>query len=276
MLVSLKEILTIADKGGFAVPAFNTYNMETVMGIIEAAEQEKAPVIIQSYSRLFNSDNGYYLSPIILAAAKKASVPVCFHLDHGATELEILRGIRYGCSGIMIDASNLSLSDNIEMTKKVVSMCSSVGIPVEGEIGHIGSVNDDSMGEFTTVSEAKEYTQNTGVDALAILVGTAHGRYKKKPSLDIQRIKDIHSAVDTFLVLHGGSGVPDDQIKAAINAGIRKINFGTDLCYAFLDGVFETSRDIFAVDLFMKHAISKVKEFAIEKIKLLGADRRYE
>lgn len=276
MLVSLKEILTIADKGGFAVPAFNTYNMETVMGVIEASEQEKAPVIIQSYSRLFNSDNGYYLSPIILAAAKKASVPVCFHLDHGATELEILRGIRYGCSGIMIDASNLSLSDNIEMTKKVVSMCSSVGIPVEGEIGHIGSVNDDSMGEFTTVAEAKEYTQNTGVDALAILVGTAHGRYKKKPNLDIQRIKDIHSAVDAFLVLHGGSGVPDDQIKAAINAGIRKINFGTDLCYSFLDGVFETTRDIVAVDLFMKHAISKVKAFAIEKIKLLGADRGYE
>lgn len=276
MLVSLNEVLTIAGKGGFAVPAFNTYNMETVMGVIEAAEQEKAPVIIQSYSRLFNSDNGYYLSPIILAAAKKASVPVCFHLDHGATEFEVLRGIRYGCSGIMIDASNLSLKDNIEMTKKVVSMCSSVGIPVEGEIGHIGSVNDNSMGEFTTVAEAKEYTQNTGVDALAILVGTAHGRYKKKPSLDIQRIKDIHSAVDTFLVLHGGSGVPDDQIKAAINAGIRKINFGTDVCYSFLDGVFETTRDIVAVDLFMKHAISKVKAFAIEKIKLLGADRGYE
>lgn len=276
MLVSLKEILTLADKGGFAVPAFNTYNMETVMGVIEAAEQEKAPVIIQSYSRLFNSDNGYYLSPIILAAAKKASVPVCFHLDHGATEFEVLRGIRYGCSGIMIDASNLSLNDNIEMTKKVVSMCSGVGIPVEGEIGHIGSVNDDSMSEFTRVEEAKEYAEKTAVDALAILVGTAHGRYKKKPSLDIQRIKDIHNAVDVFLVLHGGSGVPDDQIKAAINAGIRKINFGTDLCYSFLDGVFETTRDIVAVDLFMKHAISKVKAFAIEKIKLLGADRGYE
>ena len=276
MLVSLKEILSIADKGSFAVPAFNTYNMETVMGVIDAAEQEKAPVIIQSYSRLFNSENGYYLSPIILAAAKKASVPVCFHLDHGITELEILRGIRYGCSSIMIDASNLSLSDNIEMTKKAVSMCSSVGIPVEGEIGHIGSVNDDSIGEFTTVAEAKEYTKNTGVDALAILVGTAHGRYKKKPSLDIQRIKDIHRAVDTFLVLHGGSGVPDDQIKAAIHAGIRKINFGTDLCYSFLDGVFETTRDIVAIDLFMKQAISKVKAFAVENIKLLGADRGYE
>ena len=276
MLVSLKEILTIAENGSFAIPAFNTYNMETVMGIIEAAEQEKAPVIIQSYSRLFNSDNGYYLSPIILAAAKKASVPVCFHLDHGATELEVLRGIRYGCSGIMIDASNLSLNDNIKMTKKVISMCSSVGIPVEGEIGHVGSVNDDSMGEFTTVEEAKEFVEKTGVDALAILVGTAHGRYKKKPNLDIQRIKDIHNAVDTFLVLHGGSGVPDDQIRSAIDAGIRKINFGTDVCYSFLDGVFETSRDIVAVDLFMKNSIDSVKAFAVEKIKLLGADRRYE
>ena len=274
MLVSLKEILNIADNGGFAVPAFNTYNMETVMGIIEAAEQEKAPVVLQAYSRLFNSDNGYYLSSIILAAAKKANVPVCFHLDHGATELEVLRGIRYGCSGIMIDASNLSLKDNIEMTKKVVSMCGSVGISVEGEIGHIGSVNDDSMGEFTTVEEAKEYVEKTSVDALAILVGTAHGRYKKKPNLDIQRIKDIHSEADVHLVLHGGSGIPDEQIKAAIDAGIRKINFGTDVCYSFLDGVFETSRDIVAVDLFMKHATNKVKEFAIDKIKLLGADNR--
>ena len=276
MLVSLNEILTIADKGGFAIPAFNTYNMETVMGVIEAAEQEMAPVIIQSYSRLFRSDNGYYLAPIILAAAKKASVPVCFHLDHGATESEVLRGIRYGCSGIMIDASNLAFADNIEMTKKVVSMCESVGIPVEGELGHIGSVNDDSMSEFTKVNEAKEYVEKTAVTALAILVGTAHGRYKKKPNLDIKRIKDIHSAVDTFLVLHGGSGVPEDQIKAAINAGIKKINFGTDLCYSFLDGVFETTRDTAAVDLFMKHAISKVKAFAVEKIKLLGADRGYE
>jgi ketose-bisphosphate aldolase len=276
MLVSLKEILTIAENGNFAIPAFNTYNMETVMGIIEAAEQEKAPVIIQSYSRLFNSDNGYYLSPIILAASKKASVPVCFHLDHGETELEVLRGIRYGCSGIMIDASNLSLNGNIKMTKKVISMCSSVGIPVEGEIGHVGSVNDDSMGEFTTVEEAKEFVEKTGVDALAILVGTAHGRYKKRPNLDIQRIKDIHSAVDTFLVLHGGSGVPDNQIRSAIGAGIRKINFGTDVCYSFLDSVFETSRDIVAVDLFMKDPIASVKAFALEKIKLLGADNRYE
>lgn len=276
MLVTLKQILDLAEKGSFAVPAFNTYNMETVMGVIAAAEEQRAPVIIQSYSRLFNSDNGYYLSPIILAAAEKASVPVCFHLDHGATELEVIRGIRYGCSGIMIDASSLPMNENIEMTKKVAKMCRDVNISVEGEIGHVGTVNDDSMGEFTTVDEAKEFTEATGVDALAILVGTAHGRYKKPPKLDIQRIKDIHSAVDAHLVLHGGSGVPDEEIKAAISAGIRKINFGTDLCYSFLDKVFETSRSIFAIDIFMKDATNSVKEFAIIKIKLLGADGKYE
>jgi ketose-bisphosphate aldolase len=276
MLVTLKEILNLAEKGGFAVPAFNTYNMETVMGVIAAAEREKAPVIIQSYSRLFNSDNGYYLSPIILAAAKKARVPVCFHLDHGATEREVVRGIRYGCTGIMIDASSLPMSENIEITSRVVKMCADSGIPVEGEIGHVGTVNDDSMQEFTTVAEAKEFANATGVDALAILVGTAHGRYKKPPKLDIQRIKEIHSAVDAHLVLHGGSGVPDEEIKAAISAGVRKINFGTDLCYAFLDKVFETSRSICAIDVFMKDAINSVKEFAASKIKLLGADGHYE
>jgi len=272
MLVTLKEILTLADKGGFAVPAFNTYNMETVMGVVAAAERKKAPVIIQVYSRLFRSENAYYLAPIILAAAQRASVPVCFHLDHGSAEPEVLRAIRYGCSGVMIDASNLPLADNIAMTKKISEFCKTVGCSVEGEIGHIGSVNDSSMGDFTTVEEAVQYCESTNVDALAILVGTAHGRYKKKPNLDIQRISDIHKAVKPFLVLHGGSGVPDDQIKAAISAGIRKINFGTDLCYSFLDQVFDTSRELVAIDLFMTDAIESVATFATEKIMLLGAD----
>ena len=151
MLVSLKEILDMAEQGRFAVPAFNTYNMETVMGVIGAAEDLKAPVIIQAYSRLFNSDNGYYLSPIILAAAKKASVPVCFHLDHGAAELEVIRGLRYGCSGIMIDASHLPLSENIEMTNKVSKMCRAFKVCVEGEIAHVGSADHTQMREFTTV-----------------------------------------------------------------------------------------------------------------------------
>jgi ketose-bisphosphate aldolase len=276
MLVDLKEILYIAEKGNFAVPAFNTYNLETVMGVIGAAQELNAPVILQCYSRLFNSDYGYYLAPVILAAARKAKVPVCFHLDHGTTELEVLRGIRYGCSGIMIDASKLPLEDNIKMTGRICDLCSNAGIPVEGELGHVGTVNDASMSEFTDIEEAKKFVEETEVTALAIMVGTAHGRYKKAPELDIERIADIKEALNkttpAALVLHGGSGIPDDQIKAAINAGIRKVNFGTDICYSFLDKVFETSRDIVAIDVFMKEPIENVKNFAVEKIKLLGAN----
>ena len=274
MLINLKQILDMAEEGGYAIPAFNVYNMETVMGIIRAAEEAKAPVIIQSYSRLFTNEEGYFVSPIVLAAAKRASVPVCFHLDHGAGKTEVIRALRYGASGIMIDNSNLPFDENKKATKEVVEMCDAVGIPVEGELGHIGSVNDAEMQEFTKVDEAVEFVDKTGVCALAILVGTAHGRYKKAPKLDIQRISDIHKATDAHLVLHGGSGVPDDQLKAAVDAGIRKINFGTDVCYSFLDKVFETSRDLVAIDLFMKDAIESVKEFALIKIDLLGARNR--
>ncbi len=274
MLINLKQILDMAEEGGYAIPAFNVNNMETVMGIIRAAEEAKAPVIIQSYSRLFTNEEGYFVSPIVLAAAKRASVPVCFHLDHGAGKTEVIRALRYGASGIMIDNSNLPFDENKKATKEVVEMCDAVGIPVEGELGHIGSVNDAEMQEFTKVDEAVEFVDKTGVCALAILVGTAHGRYKKAPKLDIQRISDIHKATDAHLVLHGGSGVPDDQLKAAGDAGIRKINFGTVCCYSVLDKVFETSRDLVAIDLFMKDAIESVKEFALTKIDLLGARNR--
>ncbi len=274
MLVNLKEVLDMAESGGYAIPAFNVYNMETVMGIIRAAEEAKSPVIIQSYSRLFTNEEGYFVSPIVLAAAKQASVPVCFHLDHGAGVPEVVKALRYGASGIMIDNSNLEFEQNVSETAKVVEMCAAVGVPVEGELGHIGSVNDAEMQEFTKTDEATEFVSKTGVTALAILVGTAHGRYKKAPELDIQRIRDIHAKTDAHLVLHGGSGVPDDQLINAVKAGIRKINFGTDVCYSFLDKVFETSRDLVAIDLFMKDAIESVKEFALTKIDLLGSRNR--
>lgn len=274
MLTGLKEILDMAEKGSYAVPAFNVYNMETVMGIIKAAEEAKAPVIIQSYSRLFTNEEGYYVSPIILAAAKKAAVPVCFHLDHGAGQCEVTRALRCGASGIMIDKSALPFEENIEETKKIADMCKAVSVEVEGELGHIGSVNDSEMQEYTKADEAKRFVDETGVCALAVLVGTAHGRYKKAPELAIERIAEIHKNVKAHLVLHGGSGVPDEQIRSAVKAGIRKVNFGTDVCYSFLDKVFETSRDLIAIDLFMKNAIESVKAFALEKIDLLGARGR--
>lgn len=274
MLVSFDEVLSLADKGGFAIPAFNVYNMETVMGIIAAAEEERAPVILQFYSRLAANEEGYYLSPIILAAAAKATVPVCFHLDHGAGDKEVMHAIRYGATGIMIDASTKPLEENIAVTKKIVDLCAYNSIQVEGEIGHIGSAaNEDNLTASTTVDEAVTFAHGSGVRALAIMVGTAHGHYKKAPKLDITRIEEIHAALpEVSLVLHGGSGVPDDQIQAAVRAGIRKINFGTDVCYSFLDKVFETSRSLIAVDLFMKDAIKSVKAFAESKIDLLMAD----
>lgn len=274
MLVNLKEILAIAEEKKFAIPAFNVYNMETTMGIIQAAEELNAPVIIQSYSRLFTNGEAYYVTPIVLAAAQKAKVPVCFHLDHGAGYQEVAKAVRYGCSGVMIDASAYDLEKNIEMTKTVCDLCNPMGIPVEGELGHVGTVNDETMGEYTKVEEAVTFVKETGVAALAVMVGTAHGRYKQAPKLDIQRIKDIKDAVQIPLVLHGGSGIPDDQLLASIEAGIRKVNFGTDVCFAFLDKVFESPRDTYAIDLFMKDVVANIAEFAKSKIKLLGAENQ--
>ena len=276
MLVGLKYVLDLAKKGDFAIPAFNVYNMETVMGIIKAAEELNAPVIIQNYSRLVTNGEAYYLAPVVLAAAEKAKVPVCYHLDHGAGEVEVMRALRCGATGIMIDKSLLPIEENIKETKAVVELCKAIGVDVEGEIGHVGSAaqGDEDTTEYTTVEEAKKFAEETEVIALAVAVGTAHGRYKKAPKLALDRIAEIHNAVDAALVLHGGSGVPDEEIKASIKAGIRKINFGTDICYAFLDKVFETSRDVYAIDLFMKDAVENVAEFAKSRIILLGAENK--
>lgn len=276
MLVNLKEVIDLAEKGNFAIPAFNVYNTETVMGIISAAEELRAPVIIQVYPRLLNEEVGYYLCPCIIAAARKATVPVCFHLDHGPSEMEVQKALRWGATGIMYDGSVHPLDENIENTKHIVDICSSIDVSVEGELGHVGSVNDDAMEEFTDPQEAAEFVKKTNVCCLAVLIGNAHGHYKKTPNLDIERVKAIREATGGIpLVLHGGSGIPDDQVKAAIKAGIRKMNIGTDVCCAFAEGTKETldnpERSL-AIDLFMKHPIEVVKKMAIEKIKLVGAD----
>lgn len=266
----------MAERGNFCVPAFNVYNTETVMGVIDAAEQEKAPVIIQVYPRLLNEEVGFYLCPAVVAAAERASVPVCFHLDHGPSEWEVTRALRWGCTGIMLDGSVHSFEKNVEMTKHIVDVCKSIGIGVEGEIGHVGSVNDDAMEEFTSPEEAAEFVKQTGVCCLAVLVGNAHGHYKKPPKLDIERIKAIREATGGIpLVLHGGSGIPDEEVKAAIAAGIRKMNIGTDVCCAFADGTKATLDDperSLAIDIFMKKPIEYVKALAVSKIRLTGAD----
>lgn len=274
MLYSLQDILKIGEEKGFAIPAFNVYNMETVMGVLKAAEENKSPVIMQFYSRLATTGFAEYLAPIILKAATNAKVPVCMHLDHGAGVVPAASALKNGATGVMVDFSKLPFGENAESTKKVVDICSELGVGVEGELGAIGRAADGVSTDYTTVDDAVKYTEITGVTALAIAVGTAHGRYKQAPVLAIDRISEIKQATNVSLVLHGGSGVPDEQIRAAIDAGIRKVNFGTDLCYSFLDKVFETDKNKIAIDLFMAEPINAVKDFATSKIKLLGAAGR--
>lgn len=275
MLVSLQEIIGLAEKGNFCIPAFNVYNIETVMGVAAAAEEAKAPIIMQVYPRLLNEEVGYYLAPVVLAAAKKASVPVCFHLDHGPSEWEVTRALYWGATGIMLDGSAHPYEENVRLTKHIVDTCKAIGVGVEGELGHIGSVNDDAMDEFTNPDEAAKFVKETGVTCLAVLIGNAHGHYKKPPKLDIERVKAIREATGGIpLVLHGGSGIPDDQVKAAINAGIRKMNIGTDVCCAFAEGAkseLDNPNRSLAVDLFMKPSIESVKKLALNKIALTGA-----
>ncbi len=276
MLVSLQEIIGMAEKGGYCIPAFNVYNMETIMGVIDAAVEEKAPVIMQVYPRLVNQQVGYYIAPCVAAAAAKADVPVCFHLDHGPSEAEAMKMLRWGATGIMIDGSVHDFEENVAVTKRVVELCGAVGVGVEGELGHVGSVNDDAMEEYTDPKEAGEFAKRTGITCLAVLIGNAHGHYKKTPCLDIERVKAIREETNGLpLVLHGGSGIPDDQVKAAIKAGIRKMNIGTDVCCAFADGAkseLDNPARSLAPDLFMKPSIESVKQLAISKIRLCEAN----
>ena len=274
MLVNITTILDHAKKNKYAVPAFNVYNMETVMGVIKAAEEMKSPVIIQFYSRLATTGFADYLCPVIIKAAHTSSVPVCMHLDHGTGFVPAAIAIKNGCTGIMVDFSLESFEDNIALTKRAVDALKGTDIGVEGELGHIGKACDNVSCRYTELADAVRYVKETGVTALAVMVGTAHGRYKKAPVLAIDRIREISEATGCNLVLHGGSGVGDDQLKKAIKAGITKINFATDLCYAFIESVKKQNSDIIAIDLIMKDPIEAVSKFVKSKMEILGSKGR--
>ncbi len=272
MLVNMKSLLAIAGRRECAIPAFNVYNGETAMGVLRAAEEANACVIVQMYSRLFMSEEAEFLSPAILAAAHRSPVKICFHLDHGGSDEAVFRAVRYGCTSVMRDASSLPLDENIAALKNIAHLAHDLGIDVEGELGHIGSARDKMPAEFTKVEEAVRFCRETQVDALAVAVGTAHGHYAQAPVLALERIRQLHQALPAALVLHGGSGVPDEQIVAAVKNGIRKVNFGTDVCVSFLEAVQKADASVVGVDTFMKEPIQAVKRFALEKIRLLGAE----
>ena len=183
MRYDLKEILDLGEVGGFAVPAFNVYNLETVLGVMKAAEETGAPVIFQMYSRLFDSEIAQYVAPIIREAMDNLKTPAAFHLDHGAGVPEVLRAFRYGATGVMIDASKKPIEENIAITRNVVQMAAEMGVTVEGELGEVGKAAEGVSTDYTKVEDAARFVEETGVCALAVAVGTAHGHYKQAPVL---------------------------------------------------------------------------------------------
>ena len=273
MMANLKQILSLAQSKKAAIPAFNCYNTESVMGVAQAAQETGAPVIFQLYTRMMDTPFGPYVAAAIREAIHQLPTPAAMHLDHGAGIPQVLRALRLGASSVMIDASTQPLEDNIAKTRQAVEICRECGVFVEGELGHVGGAADEKMSDFTDVDEAERFARETGVAAMAVMVGTAHGVYKKAPVLDIARIRAIREATGLPLVLHGGSGVPDEQVKAAVAAGVSKMNFATDLVYTFFHGVYAQNGAIRAMDVFMAEPVAAIRRYAVEKIRLLGADR---
>lgn len=278
-LLSVKQLVEQADKENYAVPAFNAYNVESVIAILESAERLKSPVIIQAYDRLFNSNDAVCVAACVKELSKSGSIPVALHLDHGSCEKSVIRAFRYGYTGVMIDGSTYEYDKNVELTKRVVTWADYINIPVEGELGHVGMAKNDILSSsYTDPDQAKDFVQKTGVTTLAVMVGSAHGMYKEEPKLDIERIAAIKEATNTPLVLHGGSGIPDSEIKKAIAAGIRKINVATAICLAYYEGFkyYGPDHEMYTkpLDVFMQEPKKKVNEFIEDRIRVFGAEGR--
>lgn len=240
MLVNLNDVLKGAQKGGYAVGLFNTTDTDMLEAVIEAAEKKRAPVIIGTAEILLPYGELKLIGPSIIEAAKRASVPVVVHYDHGLTFERCMEALKLGFSSVMFDGSVKPYDQNIAETCEIVKIAHAFGASVEGEIGHVGNADEEEGGSrYTTVEEAQKYLADTGVDALAIAIGTAHGAYKTAPKLSFERLREIRSAVDVPLVLHGGSGLTDNDFRQCIADGIDKVNIFTDLCLAGLKGQAE-------------------------------------
>ena len=279
MLVTGIEILQDAHKNNYAVGAFNVNNMEIVQAIIEAAEETNSPVILQASQGGLKYAGVEYIAELGKLAARKAKVPVALHLDHGTDFDQVMLCIRHGFSSVMIDGSKYELKENIAITKKVIEVAHAVGVSVEAELGKIGGTEDDIVVDekdatFTDPDEAKEFVDETGVDYLAIAVGTAHGVYSGEPKLDFERIKTIKDILNIPLVLHGSSGVPNEAIEKAVSLGINKINIDTDLRVAFSSAIkdfLKENADNIDPRKILGPAKEAMKEVIIDKMKLFGS-----
>ncbi len=281
MLVNLNQVLLPAKQNKYAVGLFNAVNMELARGIIAAAESTQSPVIMGTAEVLFPygplEEVSYYLIPM----AKKANVPVVIHLDHGLKKETCIKALELGFSSIMYDCSTDPYDVNVQKVKEMADIAHSYGATIEGELGHVGDNEGSAEGSshmedpskfFTDPKLAKDYVEKTGVDALAIAVGNAHGAYKLPPKLDFERIKTIANTVNVPLVLHGGSGLTDNDFRQAIKDGISKVNIFTDINIAAVKAEFSKFTDMNKgiIDL-IPAAVEAVKQASIEKMELFSS-----
>jgi fructose-1,6-bisphosphate aldolase class II len=277
--VSSFEMIKKAQKNHYAVPAFNAENLEMLQGIIEAAEEMCSPVIIQTTPTTVKYITLREAYAMVHTLAEQVNIPVALHLDHCEDFGDVMKAIRAGYTSVMIDASKLSFDQNLNVTRKIVEIARPMGVTVESELGKIGgkedgiNVKDDI---YTEPDKAREFAEKTGTDILAIAIGTAHGFYKGEPKLDMETLEQIRNLISTPLVLHGGSGIPDEKVEDTIRLGISKVNFATELRAAATKAVREALRDETIIDpkKFMGKAREAVKQLCIHKIRVCGSENK--
>lgn len=278
MLANLNDILPRAAKEHYGVGLFNTIDTDMLEAAISAAEELRSPIIIGTAEVLLPYGELKLIAPSVIAAAKRASVPVVVHYDHGLTFERCMEALKLGFTSVMFDGSAGDAENNIAATREIVKIAHAMGATVEGEIGHVGeaaSGDNETNDRYTTVKEATDFVNATGVDALAVAIGTAHGAYKAKPQLDIERLKEIHAAIPTPLVLHGGSGLSDDDFRNTVREGISKVNIFTDLCIAGANAMKDAANAgadyLKTREMRVKYINAAVKQ----KIKLFGSVGKY-
>lgn len=281
--VSTKEMLIKARNEKYAVPAFNIHNLETIQAVVETASELRSPVIIATTPSTVEYAGMDYLVGIVETAAKKYSIPIALHLDHCEDIALLKECIDMGYKSVMIDASLKPFEENIKIVKETVKYAHNKGVSVEAELGCLGGQEDtltidEKNASLTDPDAAVEFIDKTGLDSLAVAIGTAHGVYKKKPKLDFDRLDKINKKVNVPLVLHGASGISSDNIKKSIELGISKVNIATELKIPFAKSIkvyFDEHPESHDPRKFLAPAKESVKEVVKEKIKIFGSQNRY-
>lgn len=277
MLVNMKEVLLPAKEGRYGIGFFNAVNVEMARAVIETAEALGSPVMVGTAEVLLPAMPLHNVAEYLLPMARKASVPVCVHYDHGLTFERCMEALRLGFTSVMYDCSTSTYENNADQVAEMAKIAHAMGVSVEGELGHVGDNEgegrlDDPGAYYTDPAVARDYVQRTGVDALAVAVGNAHGDYKFPPKLDFARIEEIAGATGIPLVLHGGSGLSDDDFRTAVSRGIHKINIFTDLDKAGAAGIKKgIAAGASSMMGLIPYEIEAMKRVVSEKLRLFGS-----